>query len=111
MIDVKRLDLDVFKGEHLTAKGPPFDYKFQLTTLTGSYILFASSEIEREIWVESLFKVKEINEASNVNFSLKNNVESYQRDLSEPRLSASKTFSPNTVESSTAGGTYKTEFL
>ena len=103
VIEVKRQDIDVYKGEHKIAVGPPFQFKFSLRTMTSQLFLFANSEIERELWMESFFKIKEINESSNVNFSLKNNVLGYQREINATRGSS------NNNEND--GIAYKTESL
>ena len=47
-----------------------FNYKFSLGTLTREYILFAKTEEERDIWVQSFLKVIEYNTLTDGQFNL-----------------------------------------
>ena len=81
VIEVKRLDIDIFKGEHKKSVGPLFRSKFLLHTLNGEIFFFSKSDVEREVWVESLLKILDINEAGVTNFSLKNTGQMYFKSI------------------------------
>ena len=73
LIEIKRLEIDIYKGEQMTGVGPPFKFKFLLRSLNSQLFLFASSEMERDVWIESMSKVKDINQSEVVNYSRKQN--------------------------------------
>ena len=81
VIEIKRLEIDIFKGEHKVKIGPIFRSKFLLRTLNSEIFLFSKCEVEREVWIESLLKILDINEAGITNFSLKNTGQMYFKSI------------------------------
>ena len=81
VIEIKRLEIDIFKGEHKAKIGPIFRSKFLLRTLNSEIFLFSKCEVEREVWIESLLKILDINEAGITNFSLKNTGQMYFKSI------------------------------
>ena len=59
VIEFKRLDIDVFKGEHKQRGDLSFKSKILVRTIRRDQIYFAISDVEREVWLESLGKVIE----------------------------------------------------
>ena len=72
VIDVKKLELDVIKGEHKTGDKNElkYKYKFSVKTLVKEVILFARSIDEREIWMDSFSKIIDMNKNEALNFNL-----------------------------------------
>ena len=80
LIEIKRLEIDIYKGEQMTGVGPPFKFKFLLRSLNSQLFLFASSEMERDVWIESMIKGKDINQSEVINYSRKqSHNQSHQR--------------------------------
>lgn len=71
MINVRRLDLDVLKGEQKIGDKCElkFKYKFSVKTLEKEVILFAHSYDEREIWMDSFTKITDMNRNEALNFN------------------------------------------
>ena len=82
VLEVSRLELDVFKCEHKNpTKTNNFRSKFLVKTLNRNYFFFAKSDLEREVWLESFAKVLEANEAGQSNFNLKSRASGYLQSL------------------------------
>ena len=81
VIEVKRLDIDIFKGEHKQKKKLPYRSKFLVRTLNREHYWFSKSDIEREVWVESLLKILDINETGLTNFNLKSTGNMYLKSI------------------------------
>ena len=64
VIEVKSLNLDVFKGEHQEIKQLPFKYKFMVRTLDRDYVYFAKTPKEREVWLQGFSKILEYNKSN-----------------------------------------------
>ena len=83
IIEVRRLELDIFKGEHKMKKELQFRLKFLVRCLNKEYIFYAKTEMERECWIESFSKIIEINETGKGNFNLKNTGNVYLRSIED----------------------------
>lgn len=81
VIEVKKLDLDIFKGEHKKRKDLSYKYKFSVRTMKKDFAFFAKSENEREVWLESLLKIMEHNEMGKSKFNLKATSNAYMRSM------------------------------
>ena len=77
MLDVSRLDLDIFKGEHKKKLDLGFRTKFTVRTMKREIMFFARDTIEREIWLESFSKVIEINKQGTTNVNLRTTATEY----------------------------------
>ena len=77
------MDIDIFKGEHKQKTGPVFRSKFLLRTLNSEIFLFSKNDVEREVWVESMLKILDINESGMTNFSLKNTGQMYFKSINQ----------------------------
>ena len=81
IIEVKRLDVDIFKGEHKKNLNLQFRSKILMRTMHREHFLFAKNDTEREIWMESLLKILDINETGISHFNLKNTGNMYLRSI------------------------------
>ena len=71
IIEVRSLNLDVFRGEHQEIKQLPFKCKFMVRTLEREHVYFAKTEKERQIWLEGFSKILEYNRSSSGQFNLR----------------------------------------
>lgn len=116
VIEIKRLDIDIFKGEHKEKTGPLYRSKFLLRTLGSEIFLFSKNDVEREIWVESMLKILEINEAGITNFSLKNTGNMYFKSIGQDTPLVQSMHRDQQIKKQTRAtvdgvAIYKTEFL
>lgn len=64
IVEVERLNLDVYKGEHKLGEALQFKSKFMVRTLHREYFFFSKNDTERSVWIESFNEV-----AKNNNFT------------------------------------------
>ena len=57
VLEVNKLELDVYKDELKNRNKLPFRRKFAIRTIKRTYFFFANTHIERDIWIESFVKV------------------------------------------------------
>ena len=68
ILATKALELTFYEEED---RDLVFRNKFSMTTLTREYLLFAKTEDERDLWVQSFLKVIEFNTQTEGDFNLK----------------------------------------
>ena len=61
VLSLQKLDLDVSKGEHRNKQDVPFRAKFLLKTRKRDYTFFAKDGTERQIWIEGVHKLLQLN--------------------------------------------------
>ena len=116
VLEVKRLDIDIFKGEHKKKFNLIGRAKFVVRTFNRDYVFFARTVAEREIWVESFSKVIESNEKGASHFNLKTVSHNYLKTIDQATPVVQSVHRQDTKKrelrvSVEGGNVYKTEQL